>query len=82
MSNTPTNNSNIVLYKENMSIGDLAKELGVSAAEIVKKLFSQGLMVTINTPISYENAEILVLDYNKELKKKKQQMLQILNNLK
>lgn len=69
MSNTPTNNSNIVLYKENMSIGDLAKELGVSAAEIVKKLFSQGLMVTINTPISYENAEILVLDYNKELKK-------------
>ena len=65
MSNTPTNNSNIVLYKENMSIGDLAKELGVSAAEIVKKLFSQGLMVTINTPISYENAEILVLDYNK-----------------
>ena len=26
-------------------------------------------MVTINTPISYENAEILVLDYNKELKK-------------
>lgn len=69
MSNTPINNSNIVLYKENMSIGDLAKELGVSAAEIVKKLFSQGLMVTINTPISYENAEILVLDYNKELKK-------------
>lgn len=69
MSNTPTNNSNIVLYKENMSIGDLAKELGASAAEIVKKLFSQGLMVTINTPISYENAEILVLDYNKELKK-------------
>lgn len=69
MSNTPTNNSNIVLYKKNMSIGDLAKELGVSAAEIVKKLFSQGLMVTINTPISYENAEILVLDYNKELKK-------------
>lgn len=69
MSNTPTNNSDIVLYKENMSIGDLAKELGVSAAEIVKKLFSQGLMVTINTPISYENAEILVLDYNKELKK-------------
>lgn len=69
MSNTPTNNSNIVLYKENMSIGDLAKELGVSAAEIVKKLFSQGLMATINTPISYENAEILVLDYNKELKK-------------
>ena len=69
MSNTPITSGNIVLYKENMSIGELAKELGVPAAEIVKKLFSQGLMVTINTPISYENAEILVLDYNKELKR-------------
>ena len=69
MSNTPITSGNIVLYKENLSIGELAKELGVPAAEIVKKLFSQGLMVTINTPISYENAEILVLDYNKELKR-------------
>ncbi len=70
ISNAPTNNSNVVLYTENMSIGALANELGVPAAEIVKKLFSQGLMVTINTPISYENAEILVLDYDKELKRK------------
>jgi len=62
-------NENVVLYKENMTIGDLANELNVPSAEIIKKLFALGLMVNINSPISFENAEILIVDYGKELKK-------------
>lgn len=69
ISNTAVNNENIVLYKENMTVGELAQAIGVSSADVVKKLFMLGIMATVNTPISYENAEILVLDYNKELKK-------------
>jgi len=61
--------SNVIVYKENMTIGDLAKALDVTSGEVIKKLFNLGMMVNINSPISYENAEILVLDYNKELKK-------------
>ncbi len=68
-SNTAVNNSKVVLYKENMTIGELAERLGVSGAELIKKLFMLGTMATINNSISYENAEILVLDYNKELKR-------------
>ena len=68
-SNAPVTNENVVLYKENMTTGELADALGVSAAEIIKKLFTLGLMVNINSPISFENAEIIVLDYGKELKK-------------
>lgn len=67
--NTYSKNDNVVLYKENMTIGMLASELGVPSAELIKKLFSLGLMVNINSPISFENAEILILDYGKELKK-------------
>ncbi len=59
----------VVLYRENMTIGELAKELNVAAAELVKKLFSLGIMCTINNSLTFENAEILVVDYNKELKK-------------
>ena len=66
---TNTTNDKVVLYKENMTIGDLANNLGVSGAELIKKLFSLGIMATINNSISFENAEILVLEYNKELKK-------------
>jgi len=61
--------SNIIVYKENMTIGDLANELNVPSSEIIKKLFSLGIMATINNTISFENAEILVVDYDKELKK-------------
>ena len=68
-SNAPTHNDNVILYKENMTIAELASALGVSASEIIKKLFTLGLMVNINSPISFENAEIIVLDYGKELKK-------------
>ncbi len=66
---TNTTNDNVVLYKENMTIGELANSLGVNSSELVKKLFSLGIMATINNAISFENAEILVLEYNKELKR-------------
>ncbi len=66
---TNTTNDNVVLYKENMTIGELANALGVNSSELVKKLFSLGIMATINNAISFENAEILVLEYNKELKR-------------
>ena len=68
-SNAPTQSDKIVLYKENMTIGELANAMGVAVSEIIKKLFSLGLMVNINSPISFENASLLVTDYDKELKK-------------
>ena len=71
-SNTPNVDSNIVLYKENMTIGELAKALNVASGDVIKKLFNLGMMVNINSSISYENAEVLVLDYNKELKREEQ----------
>ena len=61
--------SNVVLYTENMTIGELAKRLDVSSAELIKKLFMLGTMATINNVISFENAEILSLDYGMELKR-------------
>ena len=66
---TNITSDNVVLYKENMTIGELANSLGVNSSELVKKLFSLGIMATINNAISFENAEILVLEYNKELKR-------------
>ncbi len=69
MSNLSSNNDNIVVYKENMSVKDFALELGVNSAEIIKKLFSLGVIATINNNVSFESAEIIAIDYNKELKR-------------
>ena len=69
ISNTVINSDNFVIYHENMTVSELADSLGVKSAELIKKLFGLGIMATNNNSISFENAEILVLDYDKELKR-------------
>ena len=64
---------NIVLYKDGMTVSELASVLNISGTEIIKKLMSLGLMVTLNQAIDFENAEIIALDYNKVLKKEETQ---------
>src|SRR5574344_364345 len=70
-----SNNSdeNIIIYIEGMTVNDLAISLGVNGVDIVKKLISLGLMLNLNQPISFENAEIVALDYGKTLKKEETQ---------
>lgn len=70
-----TSNDDIVLYKQGMSVSDLASSLNVSGTDIIKKLMSLGLMLSLNDPIDFENAEIVVLDYKKTLKKEETQDL-------
>ena len=64
---------NIVLYKEGMTLGELANELDVNATLVMKKLIGMGLMITINQSIDYENAEIVALEYGKTLKREETQ---------
>lgn len=59
----------IILYEEGETVSSLANKLGISAPDIIKKLISLGLMMNLNQVISFENAEIVVLDYGKTLKK-------------
>ena len=73
ISNAPVENKDDVIYKDGMTIGALAKELGVEAAELIKKLFTLGTLATINNSIDFENASLLAMDYGKELKREVKQ---------
>ena len=64
---------NVVVYKEGMSVQELADALDVSGTELIKKLMGLGLMLSLNNPIDYESASIVVLDYQKNLKKEETQ---------
>ena len=64
---------NVVLYKDGMTLGELAQELNVNATDIMKKLIGMGLMITINQSIDFDNAEIISLEYNKTLKREETQ---------
>ncbi|MBE6145649.1 MAG: translation initiation factor IF-2 [Firmicutes bacterium] len=64
---------NVVLYKEGMSVQSLADALGVSGTELIKKIMGLGLMLSLSNAIDYETASVIVLDYNKTLKKEETQ---------
>jgi len=68
-SNEQAKDENTILYKEGMSVSDVAHSLEVSTSEIIKKLMSLGMMVNQNQSLDYDTVEVLVSDYDKKLKK-------------
>ncbi|MBO5120133.1 MAG: translation initiation factor IF-2 [Bacilli bacterium] len=68
-SNEQVQDENVILYKEGMTVTELAGLLEVAPVELVKKLMGLGVMAGINQSIDYDTAEIVVTDYNKTLKK-------------
>lgn len=58
-----------VIYRDGMTVSELASGLGIGAGEIIKKLMSLGMMMTINQAIEYDVAEIIASDYNKKLRR-------------
>ena len=70
ISNGPVvDNTNVVTYKDGMTISDLAKALGVQSNDLIKKLFMLGVLATVNNKVDFDNAELLVSEYGKELKR-------------
>ena len=68
-SNEAVQDKNVVLYKEGMTVTELATALEVAPIELVKKLMGLGVMAGINQSVDYDSAEILVSEYDKTLKK-------------
>jgi translation initiation factor IF-2 len=53
-----------IILPEVMTIRELADKMKIPAAQIVKKLFLQGTMVTVNHEIDFAAAEEIALEYN------------------
>ncbi len=49
---------------EKLTIQELADKMKVAPSDIIKKLFLQGQVVTINQEVDYETAENIALEYN------------------
>ncbi|MDQ9888865.1 translation initiation factor IF-2 N-terminal domain-containing protein, partial [Acinetobacter pittii] len=61
--NRPNNNNNFqprrqqvpdikaITYTEGITVGELAEKVGRQASDIIKSLFMEGKMVTINSPL-------------------------------
>ena len=68
-SNEQILDENVLLYKENMTVAELANMLNVPTSEIIKKLMGLGIMATLNNSVNFDTVELIALDYNKTVKK-------------
>ena len=53
-----------IILPESLTIGELAEKMKIPASTIIKKLFLEGIMVTVNHEIDYDKAEEIALEYN------------------
>lgn len=53
-----------IVLPETITLKELGEKMKVPGAEIVKKLFLAGKMVSLNSEISYDEAEEIALDYD------------------
>ncbi len=49
-----------IAVPETITVGDLAKEMAVKSAEVIKVLMGMGMMVTINQPLDQDTAILVV----------------------
>ena len=53
----------VITLPETITIKELAEKMKIQPAAIVKKLFLEGKIVTVNQEISYEDAENIAMEY-------------------
>ena len=64
-------NNGVFVYTRNMSVAELAKELNINASEIIKFLFLNKKMVTINQTLDDETIGLVCLQFGYDFKKEK-----------
>lgn len=47
-----------------ITIGELAERMKMTASDVIKKLFLEGKMVTVNTEVTFEDAEEIAISYD------------------
>ncbi|MBT1071034.1 translation initiation factor IF-2 [Pelotalea chapellei] len=57
----------IIKITETISVGELAKRMGIKATDLIKSLMKMGMMVTINHALDFDTAVILASEYGYEV---------------
>lgn len=61
--------SSVILYKDNMTIKEFSSLINKPVSDVIKKLMELGIIASMNMSLSYDDASVLALEYNKTLKK-------------
>ena len=62
--NVNENKTGVLIYREGMTVTDVANGLGKPLGEIIKKLMMAGIMATQNQTIDRDTVELIALEYD------------------
>ncbi|MEE9143435.1 MAG: translation initiation factor IF-2 [Candidatus Binatia bacterium] len=63
----PKASKRIVKISEVISVGDLAKMMGIKAGEVIKKLMALGMMATINQILDKDTASLIASEFDHQV---------------
>ena len=63
----PKASKRIVKISEVITVGDLSREMGVKAGEVIKKLMGMGMMATINQVLDADTATLIASEFDHQV---------------
>ncbi|HEY1372136.1 MAG TPA: translation initiation factor IF-2 [Candidatus Binatia bacterium] len=63
----PKASKRVVRISEVISVGDLAREMGVKAGDVIKKLMQMGMMTTINQMLDADTAALVATEFDHQV---------------
>jgi len=64
---TPKAIKRIIKISESITVGELAKRMGIKATDLIRALMKMGVMATINHPLDFDTATLLATDFGYEI---------------
>ncbi|NJD90590.1 MAG: translation initiation factor IF-2 [Geobacter sp.] len=64
---TPKAIKRIIKVSETITVGELAKRMGIKATDLIRALMKMGFMATINHPLDMDTATLLANDFGYEI---------------
>ena len=63
----PKASKRVIRISEVITVGDLSREMGVKAGEVIKKLMSMGMMATINQVLDADTATLIASEFDHQV---------------
>lgn len=63
----PKASKRVVRISEVITVGDLSREMGVKAGEVIKKLMAMGMMATINQVLDADTATLIAAEFDHQV---------------
>ncbi|MCP4444200.1 MAG: translation initiation factor IF-2 [Myxococcales bacterium] len=65
---TPAEHKRVVRIEETTTVGELGKNMGIKAQELLKKLWGMGMVgISLNASIDFETAQLLAAEFHHEV---------------